>query len=640
MNAGKYKYMKHFYIFLVVVLFLFYAQAEIPPISIGQIQASGVTADDEFIEILNTGGTDIAIGEWSIQYKSASGTKYYKKNFASGAIIPANGHYIIAGSGYAGAYDLKQSTISLAAGGGTVYVVANQITIENDTDSDIVAQKTYSATDAPPANTNQNTNTNSNTNVNAGETENTNTTSPPVAKNTVPVSVLPIKINEVMPNPSDTAEWVELYDADDYAVDLAGWHLADGTGKNIATLSGLIFPRGFMRVELSVARLNNIGDLVILRDDKNREADSVAYGDWESNENNPPAPDENYSLARRADGLDTNSDFNDFAVTQTPTPALANIIAPMDGQSQMANSKVAATATKPTTKIDTKWLVDLFKTQSDEISKLLKADNVIIINNLYIGADATAKTITATTSSTTKSATIKTSQTATAKTVATSSPSTPKTTTTKSATSVSGTVIFPPNVIAKDVFVVKETNRSVEVRLALNSKLSPAVGDVVTAYGSWSTAKSLPMPKLLVKTDSAMTIKSGTAPAIKKIEIKDAENNLNLVVAVTGVIAEKTASKLRIADSDNSILIKTIFEAAKGERLSAKGLLVKQGSDNVLIPATTSDLAIIKSPEESKTPTLARRASLVAIAVGPPLLLLGAVIIGKRFKKKGGDANA
>jgi Lamin Tail Domain len=657
-------------IFSVFVLFPLCVYADALQISVGQIQASGQTADDEFVEILNNSAYAVPIGTWSIQYKSASGTKYYKKNFTSNATIPAGGHYIVAGSGYIGAYDMKQSTFSLASGGGTVYVVGNQTTITDDADPDIIAQKTYSAEETPPTNSNQNTNsdvnlntnangnintntntgsdTNSNLNSNANIPTNENTNTDPIVNNNTndnvntdpvqtsdnakPVSVLPILINEFMPNPADTPEWVELYDAADYAVDLTGWHLADGTGRNIATLSGLIFPRGFIQIDLPVARLNNDGDLVIIRDAENRETDSVAYGDWDSGENNPPAPDENYSLARRVDGLDTNSDIDDFAVTTTPTPALPNIITLPDSQSQIENGTTtnAATATKVATKIDTKWLTDLFKTQNDELSNLLKADNVIIINNLYIGADAAtgAKTIaTATSSSTTKKTTIKTITAA-------------KITAVKSANSVSGAVIFPPNVIAKDVFVVRQADRSVEVRLAPNSKLSPEVGDTVTAVGSWSVSKNLPMPKLLVKADSAMTLAAGTTPEKKKIEIADTENNLNQVVAVEGPITEKATGKLRIADADASILIKTNFEANKGDRLAAKGLLIKQGSDNILIPASTNDLSIIKPPNENRPPTLANKAAPIAIAVGPPLLLLGAVIVGKKFKKKGGDANA
>jgi Lamin Tail Domain len=649
-------------IFSVFVLFPLCVYADALQISVGQIQASGQTADDEFVEILNNSAYAVPIGTWSIQYKSASGTKYYKKNFTSGATIPAGGHYIVAGSGYTGAYDMKQSTFSLASGGGTVYVVANQTTITDDTDPDIIAQKTYSAEEAPPANSNtnintntnvppndnSNTNTNSDTNSNLNSNtndpinENTNTNDDivvvpsPATNNQQPTTNLPILINEVMPNPADTPEWVEIFDASDDAVDLTGWHLADGTGRNIATLSGLIFPRGFMKIDLPVARLNNDGDLVIVRDAENRETDSVAYGDWDSGSDNPPAPDENYSLARRTDGLDTNSDIDDFAVTTTPTPGAPNTITDppaSSGATLVASNK---SLTKNNTNIDTKWLTDLFKTQNDELANLLKADNVIIINNLYIGDDAAA---------TTKKTATKTIATATSSMM--NKVATPRiaaaiktTSATKNINKVNGTIVFPPNVIAKDVFVVREADRSVEVRLAPNSKLSPAVGDTVTAAGSWSASKNLPMPKLLVKADSAMTLTAGTTPKEKKIAIADAENNLNEVVAVEGPITEKATGKLRIADADASILIKTNFEANKDDRLAAKGLLVKQGSDNVLIPASTNDLSIIKPPEENRPSTFASKATPIAIAVGPPLLLLGAVVVGKKFKKKGGDANA
>jgi|GEM_PF-2305961 hypothetical protein len=680
--------MKYIYIVLIILLLPFGALAAEPQITIGQIQASGATADDEFVEILNGGDAAAAIGAWSIQYKSAAGTKYYKKNFTSGATIPSQGHYIVAGKDYAGAYDMKQSTFSLASAGGTVYVVGNQTTIQNDSDPEIVAQKTYGPEEQAPTNANANTNANAgansnpnandninvnhsgnsnfnmntdsntnadpnanspddptatNENINADQppSENTNTNADPAdtstetndqtaTSSTAPsntASPPPILINEFMPDPVDTPEWVELYDAADEAVDLTGWHLADGTGKNIAALSGLIFPRSFMKTELPVARLNNDGDLVIVRDPENRETDSVAYGDWESGAEDPPAPGEDQSLARRADGLDTNSDLDDFAVTTTPTPGAPNIITDPPSTDSTAAKSISATAikTKSGGTVDTKWLADLLQTQSDQISKLLKADNIIIINNLYIGTDApTANTA---------AKTAKTIKTATSATAA------KKTTTAKITNGASGTIIFPPNVIAKDVFVVREAERSVEVRLALNSKLTPKVGDTVSASGTWSAAKSLPMPKLLVKTDAAMALTAGTPPEEAEIKLADAEKYLNQVVKTEGTIAEKATGKLRISEGDVSILIKTVLEANKGDRLSARGLLVKQGSDDLLIPASTADLSVIK-PEETKDQTPLSKAAPYALAAGPPLVLLGAAIIGRKFKKKGGEANA
>jgi hypothetical protein len=669
--------MKYIYIALIILLLPFGALAAEPQITIGQIQASGATADDEFVEILNGGDAAAAIGTWSIQYKSAAGTKYYKKNFTNGATIPAHEHYIVAGKDYASAYDMKQSTFSLASAGGTVYVVGNQTTIANDSDPKIVTQKTYgpeeqtstnantnndanvntNINDNGDANVNANTDTDSNSNANdninpdTGTNGNTNANQPPSDNsntNADPAdtstetndqtatssaatantsSPPPILINEFMPNPVDTPEWVELYDAADEAVDLTGWNLADGTGKKIAMLSGLIFPRGFMKIDLPVARLNNDGDLVIVRDPENRETDFVAYGDWDSGADNPPAPGEDQSLARRADGLDTNTDLDDFAVTTTPTPGAPNIITDPPSTDSAAAKSISATAikTKSGGTVDTKWLADLLQTQSDQISKLLKANNIIIINNLYIGADA------ATANTAVKTA--KMIKTATSATAA------KKTATAKTTNSASGIIIFPPNVIAKDVFVVREAERSVEVRLAQNSKLTPKVGDTVSASGTWSAAKSLPMPKLLVKTDANMTLLPGTKPDETEIKLADAEKYLNQVVKTEGTIAEKATSKLRIAEGDVSILIKTVLEANKGDRLSARGLLVKQGSDNLLIPASNADLSVIK-PEETKDQTPLSKAAPYALAAGPPLILLGAAIIGRKFKKKGGEANA
>jgi len=617
---------------------------------IGQIQASGATADDEFVTLQNPTSLSVDLGAWSIQYKSASGSTYYKKNFTKGALIAANGNYVVCGKDYAGACDMKHSSFSLSSAGGTVFLVSNQILITSTDAATIVDQKTYAAASAEIPNTNNqipNTNMDDNANMPANSNIPTNTPEVPAIVSAAPASAkqpdtMLITINEFMPEPADGSEWIELYDGTGYAVDMAGWTLADGTGRNFITLDGLIMPAGFKLIELTSSHLNNSGDLIILRDANKNEVDSVAYGDWDSDPANAavelsstPAGDAGVAIARIGDGRDTGVDNSDFVLTSTPTPGAANIItAPVisdqqlttkiQGNSQTQNSKISKT--------DTQWLADLLSKQNDEIAKLLKADNIIIINNLTIETGASDPIKAAVVAKTaTKAAAVKT--TATKTTTAASKTPVTKNQQPKTSNSVAGMVIVPAGIVGKDICVVREENRSVEVRLPKDLKTTPIVGDIVAASGAWSTAKTLTLPRLLISKATAFAVNDhDTPPEPLHIAMSQLNDHVGELVSTSGTIVEKQPTRLRIADGAVSLLIKTNFSAAKGDKLSATGLLVKSDPDLLLTALAPDALAIIKPPV-AVAPSLAQKSLPYGLAVLPVGILSTAVYFGKRMKK-------
>jgi len=620
--------------------------------TIGQIQASGATADDEFITLQNPTPSSIDIGSWSIQYKSASGSTYYKKNFIKGATINANGSYVVCGKDYAGACDMKHSSFSLSSSGGTVFLVSNQVLITSTDAATIVDQKTYAAASAEIPNTNNqipNTNMNDNANMPANSNIPTNTPEVPAIVSAAPTSVkqpdtMFITINEFMPEPADESEWIELYDGTGYAVDMAGWTIADGTGKNFVTLDGLIMPAGFKLVELDSSHLNNSGDLIILRDANKNIVDEVAYGDWDSDPSNAPVGDAGVAIARIGDGRDTNNDGADFVLTSTPTPGAANIITAPAGNNQepRTNFQISSKNQSTNSKTDTQWLVDLLSNQSDEIAKLLKADNIIIINNLYIGADANSKNqepiskdaATKTAIATKKQGPISktTTKTASSKTTAA------KTTVAKAVNTAAGMVIVPAGIVGKDICVVREENRSVEVRLPKDLKTTPIVGDIVAASGAWSTAKTLTLPRLLISKATAFAVNDhDTPPEPLHIAMSQLNDHVGELVSTSGTIVEKQPTRLRIADGAVSLLIKTNFSAAKGDKLSATGLLVKSDPDLLLTALAPDALAIIKPPV-AVAPSLAQKSLPYGLAVLPVGILSTAAFFGKRLKKKGGES--
>jgi len=146
---------------------------------------------------------------------------------------------------------------------------------------------------------------------------------------TVTSTVATLVINEFLSNPATGTEWIEIYNTSTSTIDLTGWTLSDGVGV-IASPTSTVSGTGFVLIELSSAKLNNSGDIILLKDDSEAIIDQVCYGNWSEDCLGEAAaePDKGNSLARSVDGQDTDVDIADFAETTTLTPLEANVITP------------------------------------------------------------------------------------------------------------------------------------------------------------------------------------------------------------------------------------------------------------------------------------------------------------------------
>lgn len=339
--------------------FLFYAEDAVATpgnadhLVISEIQVAGVMADDEFIEIYNPTERAINLENWSIQYKSAAGSSFSKKNFTAGAQIPAHGWYLITKAGYAGtvATDMSHSTFSLAGSGGHIFLVNNQILLISATDPSILDKVGYGTGDspegtaapAPPAGqslerkpggengNSEDTDDNSVDFILQSTPQPQNTASPPQPPSTEPPPSPPppppsapvappeslpsspaeepspisiclnnnVIVNELLINPEDggnEAEFVELYNQSNQEVDLSGWILEDTQGKiktfvvpNGAKIGPLAF-RIFYGSETKII-FNNSGDGIKLFD---------AGKNWcDSSPANSGAAKEGFSFSRQ-----------------------------------------------------------------------------------------------------------------------------------------------------------------------------------------------------------------------------------------------------------------------------------------------------------------------------------------------------
>lgn len=171
-------------------------------------------------------------------------------------------------------------------------------------------------------------------------------------------SVGGVVVNEILPDPDgsdDGLEWVELYNATDAAVSLAGWSLAVETDGGAVELpsDAVIAPRGFWVLagsDVSGADAHaafSIGngtdtDAIALFDCAGTRVDTVLYGeapndDLQVDDNGQvvdpygePGSDE--SLARVTDGVDTDS-ADDWKIVGVTTMGASNAGSVSEGDS-------------------------------------------------------------------------------------------------------------------------------------------------------------------------------------------------------------------------------------------------------------------------------------------------------------------
>ena len=147
-----------------------------------------------------------------------------------------------------------------------------------------------------------------------------------------------IVINEFMSNPAEgDTEWVELFNKTGQSVDLTDWTLADGAGNSLGSL-GSITAGGYLLIEISGNKLNNSGDLIVLKWDTT-EVDRVAYGNWDDGNtaDNAPAPGTGQSTGRYPNGQDTDVDNIDFRVFAQDTRGAENALAPQVATNDASN---------------------------------------------------------------------------------------------------------------------------------------------------------------------------------------------------------------------------------------------------------------------------------------------------------------
>lgn len=165
-------------------------------------------------------------------------------------------------------------------------------------------------------------------------------------QNVVSTTTVQIRINEIVSNPAEGEnEWVELYNLSPVNANLSGWVLEDGVGV-VATIDQTIAASGYLVIELSSSKLNNGGDIVVLKNSAGESIDQIAYGTWDdgnvSDNESAPAKGESLSFIDNAFHISTPTKgaANQASTAEPSSESAQNITAPLSSRSIEASTIV------------------------------------------------------------------------------------------------------------------------------------------------------------------------------------------------------------------------------------------------------------------------------------------------------------
>jgi len=170
-----------------------------------------------------------------------------------------------------------------------------------------------------------------------------------------------ILLNEILPSPEgadETNEWIEIFNQNDFSVDLSGWQISDmvGSTKTYTLPVGTkIIPQGYLVIDRPTSKivLNNDADGIKLIQPDGKAADEVSY---------KKAPlNESYNRTEKTDWLWSSS----------LTPGLKNI---METESTPAPTQENSEADKK----ETNALADISQTLESNQGMPLPKSSVII----------------------------------------------------------------------------------------------------------------------------------------------------------------------------------------------------------------------------------------------------------------------
>ncbi|MDD2731293.1 MAG: lamin tail domain-containing protein, partial [Candidatus Portnoybacteria bacterium] len=393
-----------------------------------------------------------------------------------------------------------------------------------------------------------------------------------------------LRLNEVMPDPVEGPEWVEITNAmPDRSISLDGLELHDAVGKFMTLKGSVTSGHLYVVFNLSSARLNNSGDSLYLKTPDGQVIDSLTYA----------YSNEDVAWARDAQGA--------WRETVTLTPGTENFIEEKPAQNPQTSNYEPVTIKKPkkaTTKVVT--------VKPKEVEKVTTTTTKPVAQKSITQAKAKVQTA------------------AEKKTVAATKTATKKATTSKSTSTVkaplsidfdmlnddsyggirvklAGLVGSPSRLLTGRSFVLLNTEgRGLLVKVPAGMKM-PTLNTPLEVTGTLKfDTRDFPYLSL-TKNDRLTLLKSSTTSTLREVTWwAPATEDAWSLVSATGTVQAISGStvNLLVDDSEVDLKIKSgvNYRAArlkKGDVINVTGLLDLTSQRPAILPRTADDITLI-----------------------------------------------
>ncbi len=401
-----------------------------------------------------------------------------------------------------------------------------------------------------------------------------------------------LRLNEVVPNPAEGKEWIEIISYATTSVQLTGLELFDATGR-VYKLDGFIEVGGVMFVDLATARLNNSGDSVFLQTESGVVIDELSY----------EGSQKGFSYARMEDGTwrevatPTKGEMNFKKDSNSPT-SLVGVTTTTQGTATSVQSSSVASTKKTTTKTTS--------AKSSSSSSVASSDAIISLTDYSMLHQEQFGGM---------------------------------------RIKLRGTVgTLPKHVSGRGFILLNHDGRGLLVRVPSYKKI-PELGSFLTITGSLKfDTNELPYLSLAKSDDWILESTTSVVPKIKGVSLiaPSAEDAWSLV-QFTGIVNGVSGSTVHliIDDLDVDMKIKPGVDyrasrLSKGDTVNVKGILDITDDLAVILPRSADEIELVShAPESFASATSTEEQGIPGwTPFGAAAFAVGAVESIKQLKKK------
>ena len=340
-------------------------------------------------------------------------------------------------------------------------------------------------------------------------------------------------VNELVSDPTDSIEWVELLNVSSQSLDLSGSTLEDAGAHTTELPETTLAPDAFLIIENPTGNLNNSGDTLSVFDAYGTLLDTMTYGTAAI-----PSPKDGESVARDADGKWLITEATQNATNIFPETAVIDVETSSSSNSGSLLSSGQASSIHETENTST----TTYATTTDQSDSPLSDPGttpgpVEAVNNS--GSPATepvhrivaiAKSVTGQDAAQTTGST-KTKKAATPTTV------------------ITGTVVALPDTFGKQILYLD--GHEIYFNTADWPELQ--VGDVVQVTGTLATTNGAERLKIKTRDDIVVTGHVTVTPApIDGVELATTPHGA--LVSVSGRVIGKVGDKVSLKAEDGTVM--------------------------------------------------------------------------------------